>query len=103
MQAFPLESKERVEAIIQLAEKYGEKVVEKLAEPTDVEENVEETKYEEVNNEVYTIDKKRDKVKRLANPYNNGIGYVAILVAIVSFGIGALSTITYFIISSIFK
>ena len=94
---------ERVEAIMQLAEKYGEKVVEELAKPTDVEENVEETKYEDVNNEVYTTDKKHNKVKRLVNPYNSGIGYVAVLVAIVSFGIGVFSTITYFIVSSIFK
>lgn len=81
---------ENIEAIAQLTEKYGEEVVQKLTEETN------EVGYDKIKQEVYT--------KKLLNPYyKNGIGYIALLVAIVSFGIGALSTMTYFIISSMFK
>ena len=82
---------ENVEAIAELVQKYGEKVVEQLQE-----DKKEEVGFEQIKKEVYT--------KKLVNPYyRDGKGYVAILVAIVAFGVGVISTVTYFIVASIFK
>lgn len=65
---------------------------------------------EEVTQEVGSLVKGKDNKTLTLNNQNatpsapsNGFGYTAMLVAIVSFAIGVISTITYLIVSSIFK
>ena len=65
---------------------------------------------EEVTEEVGSLVKTKDnKTLTLSNQgltpptSSNGFGYIAMLVAIVSFAIGVISTITYFIVASMFK
>ena len=64
--------------------------------------------YKNEQGEEVQIKVKQNKTLTLNNQNNqnsssNGFGYIAMLVAIVSFSIGILSTITYFIVASMFK
>lgn len=79
---------ERIEAIAQLARENGEDVVNAFNKPAEIEA---------------TLDKRKNKVltRTLYNP--NGFGFTVLLVALVSFGIGVISIMTYLVISSIFR
>ena len=96
---------ERIEAIAQLADRYGEQIIEGLEEPAKVDEiemsetEVEDATLDNTNGQIYI--KKKDHVRRLVNP--NGYGFTIMLVALVSFGIGVISIMTYLVISSIFR
>ncbi len=64
--------------------------------------------YKNEQGEEVQIKAKQNKTLTLNNQTSqstptNGFGYIAMLVAIVSFSIGVISTITYFIVSSMFK
>ncbi len=102
------------EVFEQLIDKHGKDFLEKLnveeikkeenQEIIEEEEQIEGNKvvFDENGNRIYT--QTQTKTLRKVNPYyKNGFGYTALLVAIVSFTIVVISTITYLVISSIFK
>ena len=102
---------ETLEVLKELTIKYGPEVIEKINEGKVVttektEEQQKETEevlegntviFDEYGNRIIN----KPKTKTLIN--GNGFGYIATLTAIVSFAVGVISTITYFVVSSIFK
>lgn len=94
---------ERLEALIQLEKEYGEQAINSLnnsQSETTEEVEVEDAILDNTNGQIYL--KNKTNVKRLVK-YPNGFGFTAMLIALVSFGIGVMSAITYFVISSLFK
>ena len=88
----------------------------KEQEKLEAEKNKDEIKKEENEEEitgtntfidshdqVYTNTLTNTKTRKLVPWKGNGFGYTAMLIAIVSFSVGIISTLTYFVISSIFR
>ena len=89
-----------------LIEAHGTEFISKLnLEEVNKKETQEQIQEEQVKEDAIDplLNKRNNKVLVRRNPYSNGFGYILTLVAIVSFGIGAISVIVYSIISSIFK